>query len=115
MHRRRLFCLFAVTLSGLLTAGDGTRGDTRPQQGQQVPTSDSSPRPQRIEADHLPHTQPPAGSFHRGMPDTGAELADRLLDVIALHDASTIAAVIVEPFAGSAGVLIPPQVRSNHE
>ncbi|HRO58860.1 MAG TPA: aspartate aminotransferase family protein [Burkholderiaceae bacterium] len=64
---------------------------------------------QGVEADHLPHTQPPAGSFHRGMPATGAELADRLLDVIALHDASTIAAVIVEPFAGSAGVLIPPQ------
>ncbi|NLD70856.1 MAG: aspartate aminotransferase family protein [Limnobacter sp.] len=64
---------------------------------------------QGVEADHLPHTQPPAGSFHRGMPATGAELADRLLDLIALHDASTIAAVIVEPFAGSAGVLIPPQ------
>ena len=64
---------------------------------------------QGVEADHLPHTQPPAGSFHRGMPPTGAELADRLLDVIALHDASTIAAVIVEPFSGSAGVVIPPQ------
>ncbi len=64
---------------------------------------------QGLEADHLPHTQPPAGSFHRGMPPTGAELADRLLDIIALHDASTIAAVIVEPFSGSAGVVIPPQ------
>jgi len=64
---------------------------------------------QGVEADHLPHTQPPTGSFHRGMPPTGAELADRLLDVIALHDASTIAAVIVEPFSGSAGVVIPPQ------
>ena len=64
---------------------------------------------QGVEADHLPHTQPPAGSFHRGMPPLGAELADRLLDVIALHDASTIAAVIVEPFSGSAGVVIPPQ------
>ncbi|MDP3798454.1 MAG: aspartate aminotransferase family protein [Polaromonas sp.] len=64
---------------------------------------------QGVEADHLPHTQPPAGSFHRGMPPTGAELADRLLDVIALHDASNIAAVIVEPFSGSAGVVIPPQ------
>ena len=64
---------------------------------------------QGVEADHLPHTQPPLGSFHRGMPPTGAELADRLLDVIALHDASNIAAVIVEPFSGSAGVVIPPQ------
>jgi beta-alanine--pyruvate transaminase len=63
---------------------------------------------QGVEADHLPHTQPALGSFHRGMPPTGAELADRLLDVIALHDASTIAAVIVEPFSGSAGVVIPP-------
>ncbi len=63
---------------------------------------------QGIEADHLPHTQPPAGSFYKGMPPTGKELADRLLDVIALHDASNIAAVIVEPFSGSAGVVIPP-------
>ena len=63
---------------------------------------------QGVEADHLPHTQPPAGSFYKGMPPTGAELADRLLDMIALHDASNIAAVIVEPFSGSAGVVIPP-------
>lgn len=63
---------------------------------------------QGVEADHLPHTQPVAGSFHKGMPPTGKELADRLLDVIALHDASNIAAVIVEPFSGSAGVVIPP-------
>ncbi len=63
---------------------------------------------QAIEADHLPHTQPPAGSFHRGMPPKGAELADELLSLIQLHDASNIAAVIVEPFAGSAGVLVPP-------
>jgi len=64
---------------------------------------------QGVEADHIPHTQPPLGSFCRGMPDTdGRALADRLLDVIALHDASTIAAVIVEPFSGSAGVVIPP-------
>ncbi|MBH9551484.1 aspartate aminotransferase family protein [Inhella gelatinilytica] len=63
---------------------------------------------QGIEADHLPHTQPPSGSFFKGMPPTGAELADELLNLIALHDASTIAAVIVEPFSGSAGVVIPP-------
>lgn len=65
---------------------------------------------QGIEADHIPHTQPPLGSFHKGMPDTdGRALADKLLDVIHLHDASNIAAVIVEPFSGSAGVVIPPQ------
>ncbi|MBP9685367.1 MAG: aminotransferase class III-fold pyridoxal phosphate-dependent enzyme, partial [Rhodoferax sp.] len=63
---------------------------------------------QGIAADHLPHTQPPPGSFHRGMPEKGAELADDLLRLIALHDASYIAAVIVEPFSGSAGVVIPP-------
>ncbi len=63
---------------------------------------------QGIESDHLPHTQPPAGSFCKGMPPTGAELADELLKLIALHDASNIAAVIVEPMSGSAGVVIPP-------
>jgi beta-alanine--pyruvate transaminase len=64
---------------------------------------------QGVEADHLPHTQPPNGSFFRGQPEQGAALADELLNLIALHDASTIAAVIVEPFAGSAGVIIPPK------
>lgn len=64
---------------------------------------------QGLEADHLPHTQPPAGSFCRGMPEQGAELADELLNLISLHDASNIAAVIVEPFSGSAGVVIPPK------
>ena len=67
---------------------------------------------QGIEADHLPHTQPPAGSFYKGMPPQegrmGAELADELLKLIALHDASNIAAVIVEPMSGSAGVVVPP-------
>jgi len=68
---------------------------------------------QGVEADHLPHTQPPAGSFYQGQPPSegphGVALADELLNLIALHDASNIAAVIVEPFAGSAGVIIPPQ------
>jgi beta-alanine--pyruvate transaminase len=63
---------------------------------------------QGVEADHLPHTQLATNAFSRGMPAKGAELADKLLDLIALHDASNIAAVIVEPFAGSAGVVIPP-------
>jgi beta-alanine--pyruvate transaminase len=49
-----------------------------------------------------------ADAFTRGMPAHGVELADELLRLIALHDASNIAAVIVEPFAGSAGVVIPP-------
>ncbi|MDE2371516.1 MAG: aspartate aminotransferase family protein [Burkholderiales bacterium] len=61
-----------------------------------------------VEADHLPHTQLAANAFSRGAPAQGAELADRLLDLIALHDASNIAAVIVEPFSGSAGVVVPP-------
>jgi beta-alanine--pyruvate transaminase len=64
---------------------------------------------QGIEADHLPHTGLKENEFTRGMPTQGAELADSLLDLIALHDASNIAAVIVEPFAGSGGVLVPPQ------
>jgi beta-alanine--pyruvate transaminase len=65
---------------------------------------------QAVEADHLPHTMLAANAFSKGMPkDGGVALADRLLDLIALHDASNIAAVIVEPFAGSAGVIIPPQ------
>jgi len=67
---------------------------------------------QGIEADHLPHTQlaltNKAHAFTRGMPAEGAHLADDLLKLIALHDASNIAAVIVEPFSGSAGVVIPP-------
>lgn len=62
-----------------------------------------------VEADHLPHTQLASNAFSRGMPANGIELADRLLDLIALHDASNIAAVIVEPFSGSAGVVVPPQ------
>ena len=63
---------------------------------------------QGIEADHLPHTQPAAGSFFKGLPPTGAELADELTRLVTLHDASNIAAVIVEPMSGSAGVVVPP-------
>ena len=62
-----------------------------------------------IAADHLAHTLLPGNEFSRGMPDDGAHLADGLLDLIALHDASNIAAVIVEPFSGSAGVIVPPR------
>ncbi|MDG2441754.1 MAG: aspartate aminotransferase family protein [Luminiphilus sp.] len=63
---------------------------------------------QGIESDHLRHTMLPQNRFCRGMPQDGAELADELNEMIALHDASTIAAVIVEPMAGSAGVIPPP-------
>jgi len=62
------------------------------------------------EVDHLPHTHDLAqNAFSKGQPEQGAEKADRLLDLIALHGADSIAAVIVEPMAGSAGVLIPPR------
>lgn len=60
--------------------------------------------------DHLPHTHlPEKNAFTRGEPEHGAELANELERIVALHDASTIAAVIVEPVAGSTGVLIPPK------
>jgi beta-alanine--pyruvate transaminase len=59
--------------------------------------------------DHLPHTWDPASmAFSRGQPTWGAHLADALERLVALHDASTIAAVIVEPMQGSAGVVVPP-------
>jgi beta-alanine--pyruvate transaminase len=60
--------------------------------------------------DHLPHTHDLArNAYSRGEPAHGANLADELERLVALHDASTIAAVIVEPVAGSTGVLIPPK------
>jgi beta-alanine--pyruvate transaminase len=60
--------------------------------------------------DHLPHTHIPSkNAFSKGMPEHGAELANELEKLVALHDASSIAAVIVEPIAGSTGVLIPPK------
>lgn len=59
--------------------------------------------------DHLQHTHDLArNAFSRGLPQHGAELADELERLVALHDASNIAAVIVEPVSGSTGVLIPP-------
>jgi beta-alanine--pyruvate transaminase len=60
--------------------------------------------------DHLPHTHNlEHNAFTKGQPAWGAHLAEDLERIVALHDASTIAAVIVEPVAGSTGVLIPPQ------
>ena len=59
--------------------------------------------------DHLPHTHDLArNAYSRGQPQHGAELANELERLITLHDPSTIAAVIVEPVAGSTGVLVPP-------
>ncbi len=60
--------------------------------------------------DHLPHTyNRKEQAFTKGEPDWGVHLADELERLVALHDASTIAAVIVEPMAGSTGVLPPPK------
>ncbi|NIX77528.1 aspartate aminotransferase family protein [Microvirga sp. c23x22] len=60
--------------------------------------------------DHIRHTHDPArNAFTKGEPEYGVEFAEDLERIIALHDASTIAAVIVEPVAGSTGVLIPPK------
>ncbi len=60
--------------------------------------------------DHLPHTYNRAEqAFSKGEPEWGAHLADELERIVTLHDASTIAAVIVEPMAGSTGVLPPPK------
>lgn len=63
-----------------------------------------------FQADHLPSTYNRAEqAFTNGQPEWGAHLADELEKLVALHDASTIAAVIVEPMAGSTGVLPPPK------
>jgi beta-alanine--pyruvate transaminase len=60
--------------------------------------------------DHLPHTHDLArNAFSRGAPEHGAQFADELERLVTLHDASNVAAVIVEPIAGSTGVLIPPR------
>ena len=66
--------------------------------------------PQLPGADHLRHTHDPArNAFVKGQPEHGADLADDLERLVALHGAETIAACIVEPVAGSTGVLIPPK------
>ena len=60
--------------------------------------------------DHLPHTHDLAhNAFSRGLPAWGAHLADALDEIVARQGAETIAAVIVEPVAGSTGVLLPPE------
>lgn len=63
-----------------------------------------------MDVDHLPHTLQPDLAFTKGAAETGGvALANELLKLIELHDASNIAAVIVEPMSGSAGVIVPPQ------
>lgn len=59
--------------------------------------------------DHLSHPWLPGSEFTRGLPEKGVEFADELLDIIQLHSADTIAAVIVEPVVGSGGVWMPPK------
>jgi len=66
--------------------------------------------PQLPGTDHLRHTHDPAkNAFIKGQPEHGADLADDLERLVALHGAETIAACIVEPVAGSTGVLVPPK------
>ena len=62
-----------------------------------------------LPTDHLPHTLNPESAFSRGLPEANKNQLAELEAIIALHDASTIAAVIVEPVVGSAGVIVPPQ------
>ena len=59
--------------------------------------------------DHLPHTHLHANLFTRGQPEHGVEKADALEDLVQLHGPDSIAAVIVEPVAGSTGILVPPR------
>jgi beta-alanine--pyruvate transaminase len=75
-----------------------------------IPGNRKAYGPMMAGVDHLRSTHDPArNAFSKGQPAHGAEFADELERIIALHDASNVAAVIVEPMAGSAGVLIPPQ------
>jgi beta-alanine--pyruvate transaminase len=62
-----------------------------------------------LEVDHLPATLLPENRWSRGMPAHGAHLADHLEELIMLHDPRNIAAVIIEPVAGSGGVIVPPK------
>ena len=84
-----------VGFGGMSVGGIGTN---RKQFGAQLPY-----------VDHLPHTHDLARAFTNGQPEQGAHLADALENLVQLHGAETIAAVMVEPIAGSTGVLIPPK------
>jgi beta-alanine--pyruvate transaminase len=70
--------------------------------------ANSEPFGPALDADHLPHTLLADNTFSRGMPREGAHLADELTELIERYGATNIAAVIVEPMAGSAGVIPPP-------
>ena len=60
--------------------------------------------------DHLPHTHDlEHNAYSRGLPEWGAHLADELENIVMLHDPSNVAAVIIEPISGSAGVILPPE------
>jgi beta-alanine--pyruvate transaminase len=86
-----------VGFGGISVGGMG--GNRRAFSGQLLPA-----------VDHLRHTNDLERNAHsRGQPKWGAHLADELERLIELHDASNVAAVIVEPIAGSTGVLVPPQ------
>jgi beta-alanine--pyruvate transaminase len=63
---------------------------------------------QAVDASHMRHTMLPENIYTKGQPKNGVELANELLEIITLQDASNIAAVIVEPMPGSAGVIPPP-------
>lgn len=62
-----------------------------------------------LTSDHMRHTHDARNAFARGLPEHGAELADDLEQIVALHGAETIAAVMIEPVAGAGGVLPPPK------
>ena len=62
-----------------------------------------------LATDHLPHTLNSENAFSRGLPEANKNQLAELEAIVTLHDASTIAAVIVEPVVGSAGVIVPPQ------
>ena len=68
-----------------------------------------TPYGELIESSHLPHTLLEENAYSRGLPAKGTELANELENLIDQHGAGSIAAVIVEPLSGSAGVILPPQ------
>ncbi len=75
-----------------------------------IPHNKAAFGPLLQEVDHLRHTHDPArNAFSRGQPEHGVEFADDLLRIVSAHGADRIAAVIVEPMAGSTGVLPPPK------
>ncbi|HVZ98945.1 MAG TPA: aspartate aminotransferase family protein [Caulobacterales bacterium] len=75
-----------------------------------IPRNRMTYGPMLVGVDHLPHTHDLSrNAFSKGQPEHGVEFADALERIVYLHDASTIAAVIVEPVAGSTGVLVPPK------